>query len=269
MKSLTLLQITDCHLHASDERTLLGIRTNDSFAAVVAQIQNDFGDKLVQQVDALLLTGDLTQEAKPETLQHLISGLQPLQVPYYCLPGNHDLSELMQQCLPVESLQTKIDLNVQWVLHQLDTHQDHKVEGFFSLDAIAQLEETIGQQPDKHHLLACHHHPVSINSAWLDQQVIDNGQALVDLIERMPQIKLLVQGHIHQDLDKVLNDGTRWLASPSTCFQFTPDSDDFALDFDMPPGYRLIQLHDDGRIETSVYRVQNWTQKPSTSAKGY
>ena len=36
-------------------------------------------------------------------------------------------------------------------------------------------------------------------------------------------------GGMHQEFDQSMQ-GVRWLATPSTCVQFTPRSDDFAVD---------------------------------------
>jgi Icc protein len=41
------------------------------------------------------------------------------------------------------------------------------------------------------------------------------------------------------------------MATPSTCVQFRPGARDFELDV-LPPGFRRLTLHDDGRIDTTV-----------------
>ena len=45
------------------------------------------------------------------------------------------------------------------------------------------------------------------------------------------------------------------MATPATCIQFKPDSNHFALDT-LQPGWREIELHPDGRIETRVKRIK-------------
>ena len=42
----------------------------------------------------------------------------------------------------------------------------------------------------------------------------------------------------------------RMIATPSTCSQFKPRSDDFAVD-DAPPAWRTLTLHADGRLDTA------------------
>jgi Icc protein len=43
----------------------------------------------------------------------------------------------------------------------------------------------------------------------------------------------------------------RLLSTPSTCAQFRPGSDSFAID-ERPPGYRWLDLRADGRLDTEV-----------------
>ena len=69
-----------------------------------------------------------------------------------------------------------------------------------------------------------------------------------------PRLRGVVFGHIHQ-ASQQLFDGRPLLGSPSTCFQFLPDADEFALD-DRPPGYRWLKLYDDGSIATGAEWIQ-------------
>ena len=45
------------------------------------------------------------------------------------------------------------------------------------------------------------------------------------------------------------------MSSPSTCAQFLPNSDDFALDV-RSPGYRWLELSDNGAMHTKVVWVE-------------
>jgi len=50
----------------------------------------------------------------------------------------------------------------------------------------------------------------------------------------------------------------RLLATPSTCAQFLPHADEFAVD-PRPPGYRTFELRPDGSLLTEVMWVeQSW-----------
>jgi Icc protein len=49
----------------------------------------------------------------------------------------------------------------------------------------------------------------------------------------------------------------RLLSTPSTCAQFVPRSDGFAIDR-RPPGYRWLELRDDGSLSTDVVWIDDF-----------
>jgi Icc protein len=95
-----------------------------------------------------------------------------------------------------------------------------------------------------------------MRSRWLDGVGLQNGAAFMALLRRFPQVRGVVFGHVHQAYD-AMHDGVRLLATPSTCSQFKPGSDDFALDA-RPPAWRRLALHPDGDLETSLQWLDGW-----------
>ena len=51
--------------------------------------------------------------------------------------------------------------------------------------------------------------------------------------------------------------GVRLMCTPATSMQFVPRITEFAVD-DRPPGYRVIDLHDDGSIATEVVWLEGY-----------
>jgi Icc protein len=95
---------------------------------------------------------------------------------------------------------------------------------------------------------------VPVGSRWLDALGLRNGPTLLKLAALHPQVRTIVCGHIHQELDMTVN-GVRILATPSTCRQFLPQSAAPALEPDALPGFRCLQLFPSGRLQTEVIRV--------------
>lgn len=77
-----LLQITDTHLFASAEGRLLAVRTAESLAAVLDQVQAN-----AHPYDLILATGDLSQDHSPESYQRFATMMAPLSRPIYWLPA--------------------------------------------------------------------------------------------------------------------------------------------------------------------------------------
>jgi Icc protein len=95
-----------------------------------------------------------------------------------------------------------------------------------------------------------HHHPLPMGSTWLDGVALRDATTFWSIIDANESVRGVVCGHVHQAADRTRN-RVRFLSTPSTCAQFLPGSEFFALD-DRPPGMRWIELHADGRIETEV-----------------
>ena len=74
-------------------------------------------------------------------------------------------------------------------------------------------------------------------------------------------------GHIHQEYERRRN-SVVYLGSPSTCIQFHPTNNEFALDH-CNPGYRWLELFSDGVIKTGVKRVNDKLYQVDFSSIGY
>jgi Icc protein len=95
-----------------------------------------------------------------------------------------------------------------------------------------------------------HHHPLPMGSAWLDGVALRDAAAFLEVIDAHPQVRGVLWGHVHQASDRQRG-AVRFLSTPSTCSQFLPDSEFFALD-GRPPGLRWLMLHPDGGIDTEL-----------------
>ena len=116
-------------------------------------------------------------------------------------------------------------------------------------------------------MIALHHHPVDVGSRWMDNIGLRNREAFWAIVDRFPQVKVVLWGHIHQPLDQQRG-GVRLLASPSTCIQFAAGSADFAV-ADLAPGYRWFELHPDGDLATDVVRAEDFEFSIDLDSTGY
>lgn len=263
--SLRILQITDFHLLSDPQSTMLGINTEESLEAVLARVADfDF------RPDIYLLTGDLVQDAEPATYRRLKDLLLKLPAPVYCLPGNHDEPVLMREILADDGrifVEAHIALDG-WDVICLNSTIPHQPCGYLPETELALLDERLEAiAPDRYVLISMHHPPMALASRWLDTMMVGNADALWARVEKYPNVRGLIIGHVHQALDDVIR-GVRVLASPSTCFQFKPRNDDFAIDA-VPQGFRWIQLDSDGTISSGVERVSGVPNGLDLDSIGY
>ena len=262
MSPFLVAQITDIHLFSDSSKELLGLPTSKSFEAVIEQLK-----KLRPQPDMLLLTGDLSQDGTPESYRRVANLLNPLQIPTYWLPGNHDRPPVMEQVLnqypiyPQKSFQAG-----SWQFLLLNSHAPGCVHGHLSAQELNWLDQQlklVGEQPT---IIALHHPPFRVSSDWLDTNTLQNSEDLFAVIDRYPQVQMVVFGHIHQEFDQWRR-GVRYLGSPSTSIQFEPQSNKFSLD-QISPGFRLLNLFPDGTFNTQIERV-TYTHQMDLAATGY
>jgi Icc protein len=116
-------------------------------------------------------------------------------------------------------------------------------------------------------MLVLHHQPIPCGCSWLDTMILDNSADFISLISSKPAIRAVINGHIHQSNQQDIG-GISFISSPSTCFQFTPQTSQFSLDSCMP-GYRRLTLNDDGSIETEVVRLADFDLNLEHTQSGY
>ncbi len=259
-RPIRLIQLSDTHLFADPAGQLLGITTRRSFEAVLAQVS-------ALAPDILLITGDLVHDESAAAYRYLHETLSRTGLPCACIPGNHDLPELMTQQLGCAAVAPVALRRLGgWNLILLDSRIAGEDGGALSPAQLTQLDELLSGEGSPT-LFAVHHQPTAVGSPWLDGIGIANGAALLALCDRYPQIKAILFGHIHQAFAAQSGD-CLLLGTPSTCLQFRPASPLFALD-DRPPGWRLLTLYPEGHLETQVGYLDGYAEQPQREALGY
>lgn len=257
-----LVQLTDSHLFAEADGKLLGLATRDSLRRVVDLVRAE-----QPRIDLLLATGDLSQDGTHASYQAFEAMTSCLSAPARWFAGNHDETLVMQAYTQGrELMQPVVDIG-NWRITLLDSSVSGSVPGYLADDQLQLLAQALSEAPERHHLVCLHHHPVSIDCPWMEPIGLRNPHALFEVLERFPQARALLWGHIHQEYDQQRN-GLRLLATPSTCIQFKPLSHDFQLDT-LAPGYRWLKLLPDGQMETGVSRLTDFEFTPDFSADGY
>lgn len=262
---IRLLQITDTHLFNTSEGELLGIKTADSFRAVLDEIQQSEFD-----FDLILATGDLIQDDNTEGYRYFAEQTQRLAKPTFWLEGNHDLQPEMDLLLgnhPQFHASKQILAGQHWQILLLNTQVSDAPNGRLSRGQLSWLSAKLAENPERYTLIVQHHNILPTNSAWLDQHSLRNPDDLLAVIKPYQNVKAILHGHIHQEVDSEWQ-GYRILSTPSTCIQFKPNHDEFTLDL-LPQGWRELTLHADGSIQTEVKRLKNQFFLPNTQAKGY
>ena len=227
-----LLQLSDTHLFAQAERTLLGVNTRESFLAVLQQVADE-----AEPFDMVLVTGDISQDYSAASYQFFAA-----QIETQVLCGR-------------------------WQMVLLNSEVYAAAHGWLQRSQLEYLSACAREHPELHLLCSLHHLPRLVGSAWLDTQTLHNQDEFHAVCRDLPSLRVVLSGHVHQEYDETIA-GVRYLATPSTAIQFEPRSPDFMLSA-LPPGWRYLELREDGSIETRVCRLSHGHFEPSFSASGY
>ncbi|WP_095078120.1 3',5'-cyclic-AMP phosphodiesterase [Pseudomonas sp. Irchel s3h17] len=257
-----LVQLSDSHLFAEADGTLLGMNTRDSLQQVIELA-------LAQQsrIDLVIASGDLSQDGTLESYQQFRQMSGQIDAPARWIPGNHDEPRIMAQAAVQSAfLEPVVDIG-NWRITLLDSAVPGSVPGYLQDEQLQLLARALSEAPQRHHLVCFHHHPVSIGCAWMEPIGLRNPEALFAVLDRFTQVRAVLWGHVHQEIDQLRN-GVRLIASPSTCIQFEPRSEDFKVDT-LAPGYRWLRLLPDGGLETGVERVSGFEFQVDYGSNGY
>lgn len=262
-KGYQILQLTDMHLFSDIDERLLGVNTHDSFKAVI-----ELANELHPDPDMIALTGDLSQDETMPAYERIAEMLSNYHCPKYWIPGNHDNIDYMNEVFPIFHLQQSKHMMLEhWQVIMLNSKKEGAVEGHLDDDQFELLEQSLAAHPEHHALLFMHHHPIHVGSKWIDNLMLDNHEKFWNCIAVHKNVRSIICGHVHQE-NESLHKGVKFYSSPSTCFQFKPNSEKFAVDSAMP-GYRVIELMPDGKIKTSVHRLDNFDLNLNEATRGY
>lgn len=247
MAALRFHQFTDTHLYASAAGAMRGQQTLPSF---VSALEHAAG---FPAPAALLLTGDLVHD-EPGGYVHFRTLLGASPVPVHIIPGNHDDAAALAAGFAAPFLlggshRYNVGDN-RWLVVMLSTHAAGRVDGELGRTALAELERTLVEAAGMNTLLVLHHPPVAVGSAWLDEIGLADAAAFWEVVDRHGQVRGVLWGHVHQAFEGQRG-AVRLMGTPATCLQFLPGSADFALDT-LGPGWRWLELHADGRIDSQV-----------------
>lgn len=246
-----VLHLTDPHLFADRNGELRGTVTYAALQKVIAHYEAGGW-----QADVVALTGDLIQDDSAGAYAHCRDLLSRLDLPVHCVPGNHDVRSMMRDELPSPPFIYCGPAEFgNWLMVNIDSCSAGRAGGIITSDEITRMQGIFAASTAEHVLVCLHHPPVLMGSAWLDTVGLENGEQFLGLLQADGRVRLTIFGHVHQPYDAD-HGGVRVIATPSTCRQFLPRSETFAVD-ERPPAYRRISLHADGAVDAELVWVDD------------
>ncbi len=240
------MHLTDPHLFATPDGELRGTVTSATLKRVLDHYEA--GD---WRADRVLVTGDIIQDDTADAYERFRDLMLPLNLRVHCVPGNHDVRDLMRPvCGRPPFSYCAYEALGDWLIVGIDSCVKGAAGGRVSDAELERLADIVVGGAAKHVMVCLHHPPIPMGSKWLDTVGLENGDEVLERLRTLERVRIAAFGHVHQEYDGN-HQGIRIVATPSTCRQFKPRSDEFAMD-DKPPAYRRIELNPDGSVNTDI-----------------
>ena len=248
---MEIIQITDLHITRDIENIKNNCKPYLTLSDTLKHIKEHY-----PQIKDIIITGDLSNDYSRESYEVIKDLLKRYKFDIFILPGNHDRLEHIQAICDNQISTDSIDLRPFNIMaYNFDTHVPGKINGHLKKIQINELEDKLNCNDNTNNIIVFTHHPViKINSKWIDKQICENSEELLKLMLSYENKEFKIfSGHVHQEFDYRKNN-IEFFTTPSTCYQFKKQSEDFALEDSLSYGYRVITLHDNN-IQTKVIRI--------------
>ena len=247
-----ILQISDPHLLSLPDGKLRGVTVAQSLQQVLQKARQEVVDPA-----RVVFSGDLSQEHTVAGYQLLKDLLEDWSERSLLIPGNHDDRGRMRQVFHQVPGQADEDIWFRdeigdWQLIGLDSQVPDEGRGELSQQTLDRLQTCLSETPGRPTLIFLHHHPMSVQSEWLDRIGLSNSESLEKLLRSHEGVRGIFCGHIHQVFEGTFA-GVPFYSTPSAAFQFVPQTEQIRFDL-LPPGFRVIELQEQD-FRTSVVRL--------------
>jgi 3',5'-cyclic-AMP phosphodiesterase len=231
---------------------------HDPAAALAAAVESVHA--LRPAPDAVLVSGDLAEHAADAEYLHVRELLSSLDAPLHVLPGNHDDRATLRRHFDLpgmngEPVQYAADLGPLRLV-VIDTTRPGEDPGALDGERLSWLDAELAAAPEAPTVLAMHHPPLTTGMPALDAIGLpaEDGGALAAVVERHPQVRRLVAGHMHRTITADLA-GRAVLVAPSTYMQARLDFASEQLRTVPEPAGFAVHVLLDGEVASHVQQV--------------
>jgi len=252
---MLLAQITDPHIKKGRGLAYGHVDTAAFLEAVVKHL-----NAFIPDVDAVIVTGDLTDQGQSEEYAAIRPILDELSMPWYVIPGNHDHRENLIQAFSDHDYLAQCSGFVQYAVDDypvrligLDTLEVGEPYGYLCQDRLSWLDTCLNEKPDKPTMLFLHHPPFAIGIQHMDVQRLQNADDLFQVLAGHSQVRHVACGHVHRASETCIN-GIAVSIAPNSAHSVTLDmKQDGLSSFTMePPAVRMFRIGDGGNIVTHI-----------------
>jgi 3',5'-cyclic-AMP phosphodiesterase len=245
-----LVQLSDLHVGGNED----GKDPIPRLEAVIDAVRS-----LPNAPDAVLVSGDLTDDGATENYRVAREMLDRLGLPLHVLGGNHDDRGRLREAFDLPGAgEDPVSYSVEvgdLRLVLLDSNVPGRDPGSYDAERMAWLDEELASEPERPTILAVHHTPLTTGIPEWDAINLDRSdrEALGAVVARHPQLRAIVGGHLHRVATSALA-GCPVLSAPSAYLQVRPNFHRDEVEWVDPPGFAIHALRE-GELSSQVEMV--------------
>ena len=267
---MLIAQISDCHIRDQGGWFARLVDTTETLRRVVDHLVG-----LDPAPDVILATGDLTDDGTASQYATLLDVLTPIADRLLPIPGNHDECPLFRGAFADVLPGNLADDHCSYVIEDhpvrlvgLDNSIPGRHDGRFDPVRERWLDDVLAADPDRPTLVFTHFPPFETGLRFMDDAGLLDSDRLRAVIERNPQVRLLVTGHLHRPIHTTIG-STLVSTCPSTGNQIRLDlHPERGAAVDEPPGYQLHRW-DGERFVTHTGVVRDPASVRTVSLDGF
>jgi 3',5'-cyclic AMP phosphodiesterase CpdA len=210
-RAFLIAQLSDTHVRPPGELLSGRVNMSECLARAVERV-----NRFEPRVDLVMFTGDLVNEGTREEYAELERVTEPLEVPFYFIPGNHDSREFLRETFPAHDYLRINGEHIQYVIEDfpvrivaLDTQDPGKGSGVLDDLRLDWLERKLAEVRDRPTIVFMHHPPFITGMQYMDEIRCYNVERLEQIIRANPQVERIACGHVHRSIQ------TRWAGTLS------------------------------------------------------
>lgn len=192
---LKLVILSDLHIVPEGDLSV----TLDTHARLIAGI--DYLNAVHGDADLCILAGDLADRGEAAAYHRLKAALEKARMPVAITIGNHDDRATFAQVFGAEHLSETghvdrvIDIKG-YRLILLDSAVTGQHGGRLEEAQLEWLADRLDEAEDLPVIVVLHHHANPLFTG-VDRIILENGNALADVLGRHPDIRQVIAGHVH------------------------------------------------------------------------
>lgn len=199
-----IIQISDPHIVPHGQLAYGQVDTAKALTDCVETINRSLSD--IGPVNMVIVAGDLTDFGTEEEYQRFCTLMEPLDLPYCAVPGNHDDVAVMRKCFWGQSWMP-LDGPINWTLDfgdlaviGLDSSVAGKAHGHLTDETLCFLSKTLDAQKGNPAIVTMHHPPVLTGIEKMDIQNLRDSKQLKKILSGYNGELRLTCGHVHRNI---------------------------------------------------------------------